>query len=401
MKTNEEVTCMKILQQQGVPLRRMARELGVSRNTIRRHLRPVEGYARRARKSAIDPFKPWIVEHAERYEYNAIRLYQELTTLGYERGYEAVKRFVRSLRPKKGRQAFMRIETRPGDQAQVDWGEFKKVRLGSTVVDLHFFCMTLSWSRDIEGLWFLSEDLLTLERAHVAIFKRWGGIPRRLRYDNMKTVVQSGQGIKAVWNPGFLGFARRCGFKPEACHVKSPFEKGKVESSIDYVRHNFFPGRKAGCVESMQRQFDEWNNRIARRRIHGTTHERPMDRFVKEQPLLQALPACLPEPVELAQAQVYKDCHVSFQGNRYSVPHRWAGSTVQIHASQDQVAIYAQGKQVATHRRMLKGAHRHVTDPKHYQGLFETADTRPWLKSVQALVQKRDLSVYKALVDAT
>lgn len=399
MKTNEEVICMKILLQQGVPFRRMARDLRISRNTVRRYARSPDEPVRQARPSALDGFKPWIQAHAERYEYNAVRLYQELGPLGYARGYEAVKRFVRSLRPKQGRQAFMRIETAPGQQAQVDWGEFKKVRVGSAVVDLHFFCMTLSWSRDIEGLWLLSEDLLTLERAHLTIFRRWGGVPRQLRYDNMKTVVQSGQGQKAVWNPGFLGFARTCGFKPEACHVRSPFEKGKVESAIDYVRHNFFPGRHAGSLEGFQKQFDTWNHAIARRRIHGTTYERPLDRLLKEQPLLQALPAVLPEPVELAQVQVYKDCHFSFQGNRYSVPHRCAGTTVQVHAGQDHVTVYAQGRKIAAHPRMIKGAHAHVTDPRHYQGLFDTPDTRPWLKPVQAQVEQRDLAVYQALVD--
>jgi hypothetical protein len=241
--------------------------------------------------------------------------------------------------------------------------------------------------------------LLTLQRAHLAIFKRWGGIPRRLRYDNMKTVVQSGQGPRAVWNPGFLGFARACGFKPEACHARSPFEKGKSESSIDYVRHNFFPGRQAGSLDSLQAQFDQWNREIARRRIHGTTYERPLDRFLKEQPLLLPLPRVLPEPVELAQGQVYKDCHFSFQGNRYSVPHRWAGSTVQVHAGADHLMVYAGGRPIARHQRLPKGAHRQVTDPQHYHGLFETADTRPWLKPVQAMVQKRDLSVYQALLD--
>lgn len=399
MKTNEEVSCMRILRQQGVALRQMARELRISRNTVRRYVRCPDGPVRQARLSALDGFKPWIEEHAERYEYNATRLFQELQPLGYARGYEAVKRFVRALRPKRGRQAFLRIETPPGQQAQVDWGEFRKVRLGPVVVDLHFFCMTLSWSRDIAGLWLLREDLLTLERAHLMVFRRWGGIPRRLRYDNMKTVVQSGQGIKAVWNPGFLGFARSCGFKPEACHVRSPFEKGKVESSIDYVRHNFFPGRQARSLEALQNQFDDWNKTIARRRIHGTTYERPLDRFLKEQPLLQGLPAVLPEPVELAQAEVYKDCHFSFQGNRYSVPHRWAGTTVQVHADEHHVTAFAQGRQVATHDRAAKGAHRQVTHPKHYQGLFDAPDTRPWLKPVHASVQKRDLSVYQALLD--
>jgi transposase len=291
-----------VLHRQGKGLREIARETGLSRNTVRRYLRSSEAprYKPRPRRPAkLDAFKSYVEERlkaAAPERIPATVLLSELRERGYAGGYTMLKEFVASLRPEPSPDPVVRFETEPGEQMQVDWAV-----MGRGAERLVVFVATLGWSRASYVEFVRDERLETLIAAHENAFLSFGGVPREVLYDNMRTVVlernRYGRG-RHRFHPGFLDFARHCGFVPRLCAPYRAKTKGKVERFIRYLRHSFFVplasrlGQEGLRVdaETANVAVRRWLREVANARLHGTTGAVPAERLAEERPQLEPVP---------------------------------------------------------------------------------------------------------------
>lgn len=281
-------------------LRKIAEEVGCAVNTVRSHLeadtRP--RYQRnKLRVTKLSPFADYLRERqtaAHPAWIPATVLQREIAAQGYAGGLSQLRAFLRSLKPALPIDPVVRFETAPGEQMQVDWVEFRK---GTN--PLYAFCATLGFSRASFVEFVTDMKVETLIACHDHAFESFGGVTRRVLYDNMKTVVlerdASGQGAHR-FHSGFLDYARHCGFVIKLCRPYRAKTKGKVERFNGYLRHSFYVPlvatlKQAGLIldaVTANAQVRRWLKDIANERIHGTTQKRPAERL-KEEPL-QSLP---------------------------------------------------------------------------------------------------------------
>ena len=272
----------------------VARATVVDRKSVRRCLRQVrwQAYGRApGRESLIAPHRAWLVERAAQVGYSARILYQELCSQrGFEGGYGTVRDAVRPLRTEAaaGLLTQRRFETEPGEQAQADWGE-ARVQFQSQIAKVHIFVLTLGYSRRAWAEGYANERMESLLSAHEHGFEHFGGVTREILYDRMRTVVAGTIEGRPRWNPTFEAFAGHWGFEPRACRPYRAQTKGKVESGVKYVKRNFLPGRVFRDLADFNEQLAAWQAEIADVRIHGTTHERPIERFAREASALTPL----------------------------------------------------------------------------------------------------------------
>jgi transposase len=243
MLVAEEAVEIRVLNRQGKGIREIARMLGVSRNTVRRYLRSegLRRYERAARPSKLDPYKNYVderVKHAAPDWIPATVLLRELKALGYRGAYSILKDYLTTLRPVATPEPVMRFETEPGRQMQADFATIRRGRDRLAV-----FIATLGWSRATYVEFVNDERLETLLGCHERAFYFFGGVPREVLYDNMRTVVtdrdQYGPG-RHRYNRTFLDFAHHYGFLPRLCRPYRAQTKGKVERFIGYLRGSFY-----------------------------------------------------------------------------------------------------------------------------------------------------------------
>jgi len=275
------------LKASGLNVSAIARTSGLDRKTVRRCLRQVGWSPYRrvvSREGLLAPHRAWLLERAPEVGYSARILYQELCARrGFEGGYGTVRDAVRPLRLESAAASLTqcRFETEPGEQAQVDWGEVS-VRFGSERVKVHVFVMTLGYSRRAWAEGYPHERMESLLAAHEHAFEHFGGITREILYDRMRTVILGTREGKKRWNSTFEAFAQYWGFEPRVCRAYRAQTKGKVESGVKYVKRNFLPGRVFRDLADFNEQLVAWQAEIADVRIHGTVHERPIERFARE-----------------------------------------------------------------------------------------------------------------------
>lgn len=294
---------IRVLHRHGKSIREIARETGLSRNTVRRYLRDEEAARykpRPPRLTKLDPFKGYITERMWAAAPDRIPgsvLLMELRERGYEGGYTMLKLFLAALRPTEAAEPVIRFETGPGEQMQVDWAV---IRRGEN--RLSVFVATLGWSRAAYVEFVTDERVETLIEAHENAFLAFGGTPREVLYDNMRTVVLERHGYgrgRHRFHPGFLDFARHCGFRPRLCAPYRAQTKGKVERFIRYLRHSFYvplASRLAqeGLIvdrETANVAAKRWLREVANTRVHGTTGAIPAERLATERMQLQPIPA--------------------------------------------------------------------------------------------------------------
>lgn len=392
-----------------VTVSEIARRLDVDRKTVARCLRQEawQPYRRSApTETLLTPHMNFLQERAAAVGYSARILWQELRQYhGYVGSYETVKRFVRPLREEGLRASltWTRFETPPGVQSQIDWGQARVV-FGHRPVVRHLFVLTLGFSRRSFYLPCLGETLSELLDAHERAFEHFGGHTREHLYDRPRTVCRPTDG-GVIWNTTFRAFADFWGFEPRLCRPYRAQTKGKVESGIKYFRRNFLPGRTFRDDVDLSEQLGEWIATVADVREHGTTHERPIDRFSRERSALLAAPGHRGFQLEATQPRIVAgDYLVSFETNRYSVPFRLIGQAVEVRRQGDALEIVHRGDLVARHR-MLSGQHQLAILPEHGPGaLARTArqrrstlpdHRRPLLATPE--VAHRDLACYEAV----
>jgi transposase len=396
------VISLHTMRAEGKSIREIARQTGHSRNTVRRYLRgefiPEKG-TRKSRGSKLDPFKPFLQERLQEGIYNCEVLFELLREKGYTGGRTILKDYVKDFRPPKQVPAVLRYETKPGEYAQVDWGLCDYVDQDGNVRKVPVFVMVLGYSRATYIEFTKRCDIHSFLRCLIHAFEYFGGIPKVMLTDQMKTVVLGmGDDRKPRWHSLFADFAAAIGLVPKVCKVRRPETKGKVERGVQYVKYNFLPGKRFVDLQDLNQQALHWCERI-NRRIHGTTGERPTDRLREEH--LSPIPSAdrwekyLHEP-----RQVSRDGFVSYDGVRYGVPWRYSGREGTVREVNGWVEIWVDGTCIARHQKVYRSRST-VFCENQYAGLTTAqgyAYPRPQARQISSQqVEVRSLDVYEQL----
>jgi transposase len=349
----------------------VARRFGVHHSTVRRALADHLATDAKAPESALDPHKPFIVERlTDHPALTAVRLFAEIKQRGYALGIVPLRRYLAKVRPPRSRKVYLRVEVDPGEQAQVDWGHFGHFRVGNAQRPLSAFSMVLSWSRAIFVDFSLDQRLETFVAMHRRALEFFGGVPKHILYDNLKSVVLHHIGQTVQFNPRFLDFASHYLFEPRAAPVRYPEAKGRVENSIKYLRQSFFYGRSFASLVDLRAQAQSWRDQTANDRLHATTRERPADRLLVERERLRKLPEHPYDTDLRLPLIVSKEARVQLDSNTYSVPPAYVGQSVLLRADDTQVRILFESKVIACHDRSWD-RRKVIEDQAHIQALLE------------------------------
>lgn len=317
--------------------------------------------------STVEPYRE-VVIRLRRQKVEIAAIHQRLRERGYTGSYASVYRFVRSLEPLEP-EVTVRVETPPGQEAQVDFGYAGRMidpdtgRLRKTWA----FVMTLAWSRHQYVEFVFDQKVETWLRCHRNAFAFFGGVPQQVVPDNLKAAIVRACRHEPQAQQAYRECAHHHDFLIAPCRPRTPRHKGKVEQGgVHYVKRNFLAGREPTTITQANRDVRTWCLTTAGHRIHGTTRERPLDRFKSvEKDALKPLP---PAPYDMAvwkQVKVHRDCYLVFEGAYYSVPFRLVGQTLWVRGGTHQVQVFTPDYHlVATHDRAHKPGQRQ-THPDH------------------------------------
>lgn len=376
MLAAQEVQRMLALSALGWGAKRISRELGCSRNTVREYLRqggwrPME-VSNRA--SVLEPHKEWLAERLKRHKGNADVVRQDLAReLGLQVSLRTVQRAVQALRRELHVEAAatVRYETGPGHQMQIDFGS-TAVLIGDEMVRVHLFVATLGYSRRGYVAVFLHERQSAWLQGLEGAFRHFGGVPHEVLVDNARALVDehNAQTREVKFNDRFHAFSRYWGFTPRACAPYRARTKGKDERGVGYVKRNAIAGHRFESVEALQAHLARWMREVSDTRVHGTTGEPPLLRFERaEAAALKPLPAKAPflQVRELTR-RVHTDACIELDTNRYSVPWKLIGETVSVIVAERQVRVLYAGQEVACHAQSTL-RRSSVIDRSHLAGI--------------------------------
>ncbi len=316
----------------------------------------------------MDPYKQVIKDYLEQDDYKGTWLLDRIRNMGYIGGYDIVKVYVREIKEQQARLAYVRFETEPGLQAQVDWGDFQIQETDGKPTTVYVFVIVLGFSR---GMYVEFVERCSLESfmdCHIKAFHYLKGVPSEVLYDNMKNVVIGKENGKAVFNNEFFHFAHHYGFQPKLCPPYSPWVKGKVERPMDYIRERFWRGYAFESTNKASKDIIEWLNETANRRIHGTHHQPVNERWEQEIPFLGKLPPTDYDTSIKVFRKVYKDCQISYNGNRYGVPYHIVGKRIMLKIKGNLIRIYHDQELLASYQEP-EGKNNFINNPEFYEQL--------------------------------
>jgi hypothetical protein len=312
-----------------------------------------------------------------------------------------VRRYVERSRPKAPARSEVRFETAPGFQAQVDWSHEEPIRTSSGLeLVLYCFHMVLGHSRDSFCALTGSQDLVTFWSCHRQAFRHFGGVPRELLYDRTKTVVRQHVGKEVtlerrIFHPEALASAHHYGFAMRLCQPYRAKTKGKVEHDVSYVRERLLRGHGFTSYEQANSAWRDWNEDVARARVHGTHGEVVAVRAQRDRAALLPTPATDYLVVQRTTRVVARDGFFSFEGRRYCVPDATAGERVEIVLGPAELEVYSttDGRRIARHERGRPN--KVLPDPvANSVSLATVLDAMP-----QVAVHRRPLQTYQELID--
>jgi transposase len=396
---------------EGLSKSEIARQLGLNRETVSRYIeseeRPV--YTRKGKeKYVLSDYEKHISLRLENYNLSAKRLYDEVKEQGYEGSYQTVVNYAGKIKGEKVKKATMRYETLPGQQGQVDWGYFGKLydeELGEEV-KVYGFVMILGYSRTKYVEFFTRQDTISFLKGHNNAFKYYGGVPKELLYDNLKSVVIKRKLYQkdSEMNKMFMDYAGFYGFEPMLCRPYRPQTKGKVENTVSYVRKSFFEGTEFKSVKEMNKKILEWLNNV-NATVHQTTGEKCFDRL-KTEDLSKVVRYY--DLTEIEYRKVYKDCHFSYKGYKYSVPEEYANKEIYLKIEGETINIFYRNEKIAEHKEN-KGTSKYVTIQDHFRlTRFSQSNHKAKIKGVledipnllpKVDVEVRDLKSYEVVLN--
>ncbi len=362
---------------QGKSIQDIAIELGIARNTVRKYLRHPELCAlprpRPNRRSKLDPFKEQVKKWIEEdHCYNCEAMFPRLLAMGYKGSLTVLKQFVHPLRPAAGgHYPVVRYETKPAEQVQFDWGEYKYEQYG---VQHKFYGFTaiLSYSRMRFVTFVKRSDVQTLIRCLMEAFEYFGGLPKVALTDRMKSVLLEMEEKKPRWNPLFADFMASIGVAPRVCRAYTPQTKGKVERSVGFFKHSYWAGVTFSDLDDLNRQAHAWCE-SANARVHRSTHERPKERIEKE-PLAPLPEAFAWERFATEERKVSWDGYLSYDGVLYGLPAQaaLAGKRVLIRERHRLLTFWSAGVQVLSLTKRPR-SQEIVTHPEQFRDILSAA----------------------------
>lgn len=378
------------LKNAGYSARNIAGQMRLGRETVKKYLENPEGAVvpKKPRRTKLDAQRDLIDSLIEGYPLiRAPVVLQRLQEKGFDGRITIVRDYLRKQREivLKNRQPFIRFESAPGQQMQIDWGHFDSLDYGTTKRKLYALAVVESYSRMLYIQFTHSQRQEVLHQALLNAFRFYGTTPEEVVVDNMLTAVTERCGRIIRFNDAFLDFLRPLKIVPVACNIRAPNEKGKIERSIQYIRQNFWPARTFTDLMDVQNQLNQWRDAVANVRIHQTTGEKPIDRFAGIIP--RPLPEGLPDCRETETVLVHKDFAVIFDGNQYTAPPWTVGKHLILKADYNTVILYHLQKQVAAHFRSWERKQR-IELPAH----------REQVKKLQnKLWRERDIALLSSL----
>jgi transposase len=355
----------------GLTAPQISRDLSMDVRTIRKWLDEAQFKPRQSapRASKLDPFKQDIIRMLEAHPYTAVQVFQRIREHGFTGRYSIVKDYVRKVRPPKPR-AFLTLSFAPGECAQVDWGSYGSVNVGSTRRRLSFFVMVLCYSRLMYVEFTVSQTMEHFLGCHQNAFEFFGRVPQRIMVDNLKSaVLKRIVGTAPVFNPKYLDFANHYGFTIAACNVGKGNEKGRVENGVGYVKKNLLAGLDISDFTAIHPAARHWLDTVANVRIHGETREQPIVRFENERAYLNPLPHHRFDIATVSQVRASNQFRVALDANRYSVPAEYAGRQLTLKTYPDRICLYDDNKLIARHARSYD-RHLDIEDPDHPKQLL-------------------------------
>ncbi|HVR96292.1 MAG TPA: IS21 family transposase, partial [Thermoanaerobaculia bacterium] len=346
----------------------IASQLGVHGDAVRRVLSRPSGPRAPSppRRRITDAFVPLITETLQRYpRLRSTILYRMLRERGYTGSVVQLRRLVRTLRPRSG-EVFLRLQSLPGEAAQVDWADFGAVDIGRARRRLSAFVLTLSYSRALYVEFFFDQTLANFLRGHVRAFESIGGVPRHLLTDNLRSVVLERRGEQIRFHPRYLELAGHYCFQPRPCHVARGNEKGRVERSIRYLRESFFAAYSITTLGALNESVRRWCEQVAAARRWPDDRGRTVAEVLAadEQPRLLALPLHPLDTSDRTTVRSEKTPWVRFDKNDYSMPPHTVGLDLTLVATDTEIRLLQGAQQVAWHRRCYDQGQR-ITDPAH------------------------------------
>lgn len=350
----------------------IARHLNVHHSVVSRVLaaQDREGRIQVLRPSLIDPFLPFIREQLAKYpDLTASRLHAMCSARGYSGGPDHFRDRIRGLRPRRVPEAFLRRATLPGEEAQVDWGHFGKLKVGRAERPLVAFVMVLSYSRLVYLSFHLTMETGVFLAAHEAAFAAFGGVPRVLLYDNLKSAVLERQGEHIRFNERMVAFASHHRYEPRPVGVRRGNEKGRVERAIRYIRSSFFAGLEFEGLDDLNAKARHWCGVVAGARRHAEDETLSVrEAAAKERQFLRSCAETdFPMPASLA-VRIGKTPFARVDGNDYTVPHEHVRSEVTAYLTETEVLLVREGKEIARHPRSWSRGDR-VEDAAHLDAL--------------------------------
>lgn len=375
----------------------IATQLGVHPDTVRNAIEASRFQARDfVRPSVVDPYTGFIRDTLEQHpRLRATRIYQMIRDRGYSGSVIQLRRAVARMRPQV-REPFLQLHTFPGEQAQTDWAHFGQVQVGRAKRTLSCFVMTLSYSRALYLEFFFDQTMESFLRGHVRAFAAFGGQPRVILYDNLRSVVLERRGNDIRFHPRIIECSGHYHFQPRPCQVRAGNQKGRVERAIRYIRDSFWAGRDFLTLAHCNEQAWKWRDEVAHQRPWPGDPQRSVAEVFQqeERPRLLLSPQhCFPTD-RIETVSSHKTIYVTFDRNRYSIPPEAVGRTLTIAASDTSVRILDAGTVLAAHPRSYDSGQQ-VLDPVHRDAVLgfkrKAAQSMPagWLE--QAIPEVRTL----------
>jgi transposase len=403
----EIVTAIRTLADRGVGKKAIAREMGVAVNTVRRYLRQPVAAGVQTRPAARRLTDAGRREARELYAGpaagNAVVVQRLLAARDVVVSVRTIERAVADIRQAQRAAALatVRVETPPGDQVQVDFGQ-KRVLIAGVRVRIFLLVAVLSYSRRLFVKPFLQERGPDWREGIAAAFTHFGGLPRTVLGDNARPLVRARDRATGtvLFHPAYLAFCRDWDVQPRACAPYRARTKGKTEAGVKYVKRNALADQAFPSFAALEQHLGEWMTTVADQRRHGTTREAPLVRFERdERAVLRPLPRRVrPRREQRLRRRVATDAFVDVDTVRYSVPHRLVRDQVDVVLDEQIVTIVHGSTVVATHARSTEPFAR-VVDPTHYDGLWRrpVAIAEPTPAAALACLG-RDLAEYAAIV---
>jgi len=371
------------------PVGLIARTLKIHHTTVRRALHdkgvvaPPSG-----RPSIVDTFLPFIHMTLEQHpDLPASRLHAMVVERGYEGRPDHFRRLIATLRPRHAPEAFLRRRTLPGEEGQADWGHFGLHMVGNAQRALSAFVLVLSWSRRPFVRFFYDQRMGSFLAAHVEAFDAFGGVPRVVLYDNLKSVVVQRRGDTVAFNEQILALARHYRFRPHPVAVRRGNEKGRVERTIGYLRTSFWPARTWTDLDDLNAQVDRWCREVAGQRTC------PEDKTLTvwtagdvEKGSLLSLPLDAYPAEDIVEVHIGKQPYARFDRNDYSVPAELVRKTLTLRATSKEVRVFNGAELVARHPRSFSTGNQ-IENPEHLAALVAQKQKARQARAIDRLHQ--------------